>query len=213
MTTRRDSLFCLLAIALFVTACSTHNKHLSDAERAHLRDASAIHVFYYDTQLPVLRSAEKNPPTPAAIRKLLATDPAAQIAGQFTRLLARQEKLRNVQNAQFLSRPVARDTGEFRSRLQDGLVLEVWVDDWQFGPAPSDPKSYNMSLTAQARLTRLKDGRSLWRAKGCRLTSGPRSPRLANADLVQAQRLRKALTSARDDCAYQLMRDFAQRPG
>jgi hypothetical protein len=205
-------LLLVLAAALLFPACSTGGKRLNDTERAYLKDASAIHVFHYDTALPQIRSADKKAPTPAAVRKVLAADPAAQIAGQFARVLARQERLRNVQTPRPLTRPVSTNPREFRDKLRDGLVLELWVDDWQFSPVPAEPKNHVMTLTTHARLTRLTDGKLLWRAEGCRLANGARSVKLAAADLTQPVRLRKALTAARDECAQQLLRDFTRRP-
>ena len=212
MTTYRNTFLLLLGTALVLAGCSTGNKRLNDAERTNLGKASAIHVLHYDTPLPQLRSPEKNAPAPAAIRKTVAADPAAQIASQFARALARQEKLRNVQTPQALHRPVAQNAREFRDKLRDGLALEVWVDDWLISPVPGDTKSYALSLTSHARLSRVTDGKQLWRAEACR-ANGMRSNKLALADLTQGARLRKALTAARDECAHQLLRDFAQRPG
>lgn len=204
-------LLLVLTAALLLPACGTSGKRLNDAERANLGKASAIHVFYYDTPLPQLRSADKNAPTPAAVRKSLAADPAAQVASQFARALARQEKLRNVQNPQALTRPVVNNPREFRDKLQDGLVLELWTDDWTIGPVANNPKSYALTLAMQSRLSRVKDGRRLWTAEGCRV-NGSRDHKLTLPDLTQGTRLRKALTAARDECAQQLLRDFTRRP-
>lgn len=199
----------LLGLLATATGCG-HGPRLADAERAKLPAVSAIHVLHYDTPLPELRSPEKSAPTAAAIRRTVAADPAAQVTALFVRLLARQEKLRNLQTPQPITRPVATNAREFRSKLNDGLVLELWVDDWTFSPAPADAKSYVMHLTARARLSRLTDGKILWQAEGCRVASG-RDPKLTLTDLTQGTRLRKALTSARDECAHQLLRDFSQR--
>ena len=204
-------LFLLVTAMLLSSGCISSGKRLKDADRAALGKASAVHVFYYDSPLPQLRSAEKNAPTPADVRKSIAADPAAQVASQFARALARQEKLRNVQSAQPLARPVVENPRVFRDKLQDGLVVELWTEDWTIGPAPGDAKSYALTLKMQARLSRVQDGKRLWTAEGCQ-TNNAREQKLALADLTQGTRLRKALTSARDECAHQLLRDFSQRP-
>lgn len=204
--------------SLLVSACATPGVRLSGADRASLDNQPAIHVLHYLTPLPGVKTGGKNPPPAAAdIRKHAAADPAALIAQNFARLLGKKEKLSNLQvESRHLPLPVAKDAGIYREQYRRDLVLELWVDEWNFRPLPADTKTYLMTLNARSRLARVEDGRVLWSTGRCSVggnNGSNRDMRLAGTELTGGTRLRKLLAGARDECVRQLLRDFDANGG
>ena len=149
------------------------------------------------------RCASTRPPIPAAL-----------LAQNFSRLLGKKEKLKNLHiEPRPLPRPVAKDASPYREKYRRGLVLELWVDEWSFAPLPTDSKTYAMALVARSRLARVEDGRVLWSTGHCSVdgNSSNREQRLAGTELTSGTKLRKLLAAARDECARQLLRDFGVR--
>lgn len=204
--------------ALTLLGACTQGVRLSEDDRAGLAGQPAIHVRHYETPLPRLKAgATATAPTPAAVRKHAAADPAALLAQNFSRLIGKKEKLKNLHiEPRALPRPVAKDANAYREKYRRGLVLEFWVDEWSFAPLATDFKTYAMTLVARSRLTRVEDGRVLWSTGGCNADghNNNRELRLAEKELTTGTKLRKLLVAARDECARQLLRDFGVRgPG
>jgi hypothetical protein len=113
--------------------------------------------------------------------------------------------------------PVATDTDPFREQYRHGLVLELWVEEWNFSSLPADTKTYLMTLNLRSRLSRVDDGQVLWSTGHCSVggnNANNRDVRLTRSELTSGTRLRKLLATARDECARQLYRDFsaAEKP-
>lgn len=204
--------FCLL-VALQLTACAA-GVRLSDADRTELRRQSVVHVVHYESRLPRIETNNKAAPSPNAIRRHAAADPAALVAKNFSLLLAKKENLKNlrVEPGQ-RPLPVVRDATAYREKFANGLVLELWTDAWTFATLPTDATTYTMSLSMRSRLARTDNGRVLWSTGRCRVdgTSAGREQRLLHAELTSGTKLRKVLMAARDECARQLTRDYAVR--
>lgn len=205
----------LIAASALLCACA-QGVRLSDDDRASLTGQPAIHVRHYETPLPRITSGAGS--TPAAVRRHAAADPAALIAQNFSRLLGKKEKLRNLHvEPRAQPRPVARDAGRYREQYRRGLVLEFWVDEWSFAPLQEDTKTYSktyaMVLVARSRLARVEDGRVLWSTGGCNADgrNNNRDLRLAEKELTSGTKLRKLLAATRDECTRQLLRDFGVR--
>jgi len=203
---------------LLVSACASPGVRLSDADRASLANQPAIQVLHYETPLPAIKAGSKNPP-PAAfdVRKHAAADPAALIAQSFSRLLGKKVKVTKLQvDSRQLPQPVAKDASIYREKYRQGLVLELWVDEWSFSPLPADARFYLMTLNASSRLARVEDGRVLWSTGRCSVggnNASNRDMRLAGTELTGGTKLRKLLAAARDECARQLMRNFDANGG
>ena len=204
--------------SLLVSGCGTQGVRLSDADRASLANQPAIQVLHYETPLPAIKAGSKNPP-PAAfdVRKHAAADPAALIAQSFSRLLIKKEKVTSLHvESRQLPLPIAKDASIYQEKYRDGLVLELWVDEWSFRPLPADTKTYLMTLNARSRLARVEDGRVLWSTGRCSVggsNGSNRDMRLAGTELTGGTKLRKLLAGARDECARQLLRDFDANSG
>lgn len=201
---------------LLVSACATSGVPLSDLDRASLAKQPAIQILHYETPLPGIKTGGKNPPAAAFdVRKHAAADPAALIAQSFSRLLAKKERLNGLQvEPRHLPLPVAKDASGYREQYRNGLVLELWVDEWSFSPLPADTNIYLMTLSARSRLARVEDGRVLWSTGRCYVggsTAGNRDLRLAGTDLTGGTKLRRLLALARDECTRQLVRNFDMR--
>lgn len=208
----------VLLCGLLVSACATPGVRLADADRASLATQPAIQVLHYETPLPAIKSGGKNPPPAASqVRRHAAADPAALIALNFSRLLGRKEKIKNLHiESRHLPLPVVKDASSYREKYRRGLVLELWVTEWSFSPLPADTRTYQMTLHARSRLARVEDGRVLWSTRGCSVggnNASNRDMRLAEAELTGGMRLRKLLAAARDECTRQLLRDFSSRSG
>lgn len=200
----------LLLLAWQLTAC-TAGVRLSDPDRAELRQKTLIHVLHYESPLPRLETSAKKAPTPVAVRRHAAADPAALIAQNVSQLLAKKEKLKNLRvESRHLPLPVAKDATVYRDKYPREFVWELWIDAWSFAALPTDPKTYAMTLSLRSRLARVEDGRVLWSTGRCRVDggNGNRELRLLENELTAGLRLRKVLTAARDECARQLVRDF-----
>ena len=199
----------LMLLGLLLAGCA-HDVRLSDADRAQLDDAARIHVLPYETPLPRLKVAGRNPPpAPAEIRRHAAADPATLVAQGFVSLIAKKEKLRNLHLENRRPRPVAKSATDYGKQHWRGLALDVWVDDWAFEELAGEPDHYSMRLTARARLARIDDGRVLWSTGRCSVGGTSRELRLSKAELVRGMRLRKLLAYTREECARQLFRDFS----
>jgi len=204
--------FLLAALAL-LGACA-QGVRPSDDDRAQLAGQPAIHVLHYETPLPRIKGGDN--PTPAAVRRHAAADPAALIALGFSRLLGKKEKLKNLRvETRTQPQPVAKDTGRYREKYRRGLVLELWVHEWSFAPLITDTKTYAMTLGVRSRLSRVEGGRVLWSTGRCSVdgNNGNREQRLAGTELTSGTKLRKLLVAVRDECARQLLRDFDIRSG
>ena len=198
----------LWLVGLLLTGCA-HGVRLSDADRTHLDDAPRIHVLPYETPLPRLRVTGRNPPpTPAEIRRHAAADPTTLIAQSFVTLLAKKEKLRNLNLETRRPPPVAKSAVEYAKRHWRGLVLDLWVDDWAFEEIAGEPDRYDMRLTARTRLARIDNGRVLWSTGRCSVGGKSGELRLSKTELIRGTRLRKLLIYTREECARQLFRDF-----
>lgn len=201
---------------LLMCACAPQGIRLSDSERANLDRQPAIYVLHYQSPAPVVLAGGKNPPpTATEVHKHAGADPAALVAQSFSRLLAKKEKLDNLHvEPRHLPLPVATDTRLFRDKFRNGLVLELWVSEWNFSPLPADTKTYLMTLNLRSRLSRVDNGQILWSTGSCSVggnTAGNRDMRLTRTELTSGTRLRKLLATARDECARQLLRDLDNR--
>ena len=201
---------------LLLCACAPQGVRLSDSERANLDRQPAIYVLHYQSPAPVIQAGGKNPPpTATEVRKHAGADPAALVAQSFSRLLAKKEKLDNLHvEPRHLPLPVAADTRLFREKFRNGLVQELWVQEWNFSPLPADTKTYLMTLNLRSRLSRVDNGQVLWSSGSCSVggnTAGNRDMRLTRTELTSGTRLRKLLATARDECARQLLRDLDNR--
>lgn len=206
--------FCLL-VTLQLAACAAGIR-LADADRTELRRQSVIHVLHYESRAPRIETNNKaSAPSPSAVRRHAAADPAALVAKNFSLLLAKKEKLKNlrVEPGQ-RPLPVVRDASAYREKFAKRLVLELWTDAWTFSALPADPNTYTMSLSMRSRLTRTDNGRVLWSTGRCRVdgSSAGREQRLLHTELTSGTKLRKILAAARDECARQLIRDFGVLP-
>jgi hypothetical protein len=210
--------FAAMLCLLLCSACAPEGVRLSDSERAKLDREPAIYVLHYQTPAPAILAGGKTPPPSAAeVRKHAAADPAALIAESFSRLLGKKEKLKNLHvEPQHLPLPVAADTRPYRTAYRHGLVLELWVDEWNFSPLPADTKTYLMTLNLRSRLARVDDGHVLWSTGHCSVggnNANNRDMRLTRTELTTGTRLRKLLATTRDECARQLLRDFDNQAG
>jgi hypothetical protein len=201
---------------LLMCACAPQGVRLSDSERANLDRQPAIYVLHYQSPAPVILAGGKNPPpTATEVRKHAGADPAMLVAQSFSRLLAKKEKLDNLHvEPRHLPLPVATDTRLFREKFRNGLVQELWVQEWNFSPLPADTKTYLMTLNLRSRLSRVDNGQVLWSSGSCSVggnTAGNRDMRLTLTELTSGTRLRKLLATARDECARQLLRDLDNR--
>jgi hypothetical protein len=204
----------LTAATLLLAGCS-HGVRLSDGDRAALRSEPVIHVLHYETALPTVKANGTEPaPSPAALRRVAGTDPAALIAASLSRLLGRTHKLKNLKvEPQHLPRPVAISAAEHRPKYRRGLALELWLDTWSFEAVAGSPAYVAMRSEGRARLSRIEDGRALWSTGRCRVDgTANRDYRIRVADLRNAAKLRKLLAAARHECARQLVRDFDTSP-
>ena len=209
--------FILLPVIWQLTACAATGVRLSDPDRSGLNRQAVIHVLHYESALPRVENRGKTKaPTPAAVRRHAAADPAALVAQSLGQLLIKKEKLKNLRiEPRHLPLPVAKNATDYREKFRHGLVLELWTDAWSFTTLPADPKTYVVNLSVHSRLARVEDGRVLWSTGRCRVdgNNGNRELRLLGTELTTGTKLRKLLAAARDDCARQLVRDFGvQRP-
>lgn len=204
--------FCLL-MTLQLAACAAGTR-LSDADRTELRRQTTVHVVHYESRAPRIETSNKAAPSSSAIRRHAAADPAALVAKNFSLLLAKKEKLKNLRvEAGHRPLPVVRDATAYRDKFANSLVLELWTDTWTFSALPSDSNTYAMSLGMRSRLARTDNGRVLWSTGRCRVdgNTASREQRLLHTDLTSGTKLRKVLAAARDECARQLVRDFEVR--
>ena len=201
----------LLLIIGQLTACAA-GVRLSEPDRTGLNRQAVIHVVHYESALPRLQNrAKTGMPTPAAVRRHAAADPAALVAQSLSQLLAKKEKLKNLRiEPRHLPLPVAKNATAYREKFRKGLVLELWTDAWSFAALPADPNTYAVILSVHARLANVQDGRVLWSTGRCRVdgNNGDRELRLLGKELTSGTKLRKLLAAARDECARQLVRDF-----
>lgn len=202
--------FWLLA-TLSLAAC-TAGIRLSDPDRTELRRQNVVHIVHYESRLPRIQSSSKTAaPNPSAVRRHAAADPAALVAKNFSLLLAKKEKLKNLRvEPGHRPLPVAQDATAYRDKFPNGLVLELWTDAWTFSALPTDPNTFTMTLGVRSRLARTDNGRVLWSTGRCRVDGNNtnRDQRLLSTELTSGKKLRKVLAAARDECVRQLIRDF-----
>lgn len=198
-------------VTLPLAACAAGIR-LSDADRTELRRQSVVHVLHYESRAPRIETSNKaSAPHPSAVRRHAAADPAALVAKNFSLLLAKKERLKNLRvEPRRRPLPVARDAIAYRDKFPKSLVLELWTDAWTFRPLPANPKTYTMSLSMRSRLARTDNGRVLWSTGRCRVdgNTASREQRLLHTELTSGSKLRKVLAAARDECARQFVRDF-----
>lgn len=200
----------LLLLTLLLAAC-TAGIRLSDPDRTELRRQNVVHIVHYESRLPRIETSNKAAPSSSAVRRHAAADPAALVAKNFSLLLAKKEKLKNLRiEPGQRPLPVARDATAYRDKFPNGLVLEIWTDAWSFSALPADPNSYTMTLAVRSRLARTDNGRVLWSTGRCRVNGNNtnRDQQLLSTELTSGKKLRKVLAAARDECARQLIRDF-----
>lgn len=202
---------CLL-LALQLAGCAGGIR-LSEADRTELRRQPVVHILHYESRAPRIQTSNKiSTPSPSAVRRHAAADPAALVATSFSQLLAKKERLKNLRVERgHRPLPVVRDASAYRDRFANRLVLELWTEAWTFASLPASPNTYAMSLTLRSRLARTDNGRVLWSTGHCRIdgNSAGREQRLLHTDLTRGTKLRKVLAAARDECARQLIRDFS----
>ncbi len=200
-----------LVAALFgvLLAGCAHNVPLRDDVRTRLAKEPVIHVLHYPSPAPMVKAIGKSAvPTPAAVQRSVGSDPAAQLAQGLARLLAKKQRLRNLQvEKRPLPPPVAKDASVHKGQLRRGLALETWVEGWSLVPAKSGG-NYVMTLRARTRLARIDDGQVLWLSRPCQVGNDSHNTRVAARDLTNAGRVRRAAGAARDECVRQLARDF-----
>ena len=143
----------LLLIIGQLTACAA-GVRLSEPDRTGLNRQAVIHVVHYESALPRLQNrAKTGMPTPAAVRRQAAADPAALVAQSLSQLLAKKEKLKNLRiEPRHLPLPVAKNATAYREKFRKGLVLELWTDAWSFAALPADPNTYAVILSVHAQV-------------------------------------------------------------
>jgi len=203
-----------LAMVSVVLASCTQAVRLSAVDRHQLSGHQAIHVVHYETPPPTVTQYSKvRFPAPTEVYRSLGHEPAAPVAERLSKTLARKGGLRNLNvDPQPRPRPVPDATPVDRSRFTNGLVLELWIDQWTFGEIAGKPGLAAMRLNARSRLSRASDGKTLWSTGRCQV-GGPqhREYRIASADLSNSGRLRRLVTEARNECVRQIARDFDDR--
>lgn len=219
----------LVLLAALLPACSRH-VYLNDAARAELRGAPAIHVVHYAAPLPEVHPPKAHvapytnvklhaTPTGAEIQSNLGGyDPTLEVAQRFASTLAARAGLRNLKmERETAPLPVVKDPRSFQDRFKNGLVMEVWVEHWNFSFVPVDWKTYAVTLSARARLSRAGDGQVLWNTGDCAYGGSGKSyeDRIVLADLqgsekrrVQAK-IRQTVARIAEECARQLMQDYS----
>lgn len=202
---------CLWWLVIFQLVGCSAGIRLSDPDRIELRRQAVVHIVHYESRAPRIESSIKTAPSSIAVRRHAAADPAALVAQNFSLLLAKKEKLKNLRvEPGHRPLPVVKDTTSYREKFPNRLVLELWTEAWTFAALPAEPNTYVMTLNLRSRLARTDNGRVLWSTGRCRVDGNNtnRDQRLAGTDLTRGTKLRKVLAAARDECARQLVRDF-----
>lgn len=219
----------VLLIATLLPACAAKRIALSDADRAGLRSLPAIHVVHYATPLPEVQPPAVNrrrakvslhdAPSGAEIQSNLGHyDPTYEVAQRFAGTLSKRAGLNNLKlSREAAPLPVVKDPASHKERYKNGAVLEVWIDRWGFHYTPIDWKTYTLTLSAKARLSRLEDGRVLWNTGDCGYAGSGAGydDRIVLADLKSSDsrkaqaKIRQTVARIADECARQLMQDFA----
>lgn len=219
----------LLAIAL-LPACATKSIYLNDAERAALRKQPAIHVVHYTTPLPEVRPPSvrrhyvnvklHDTPTGAEIQSNLGNfDPTLELTQRFVAILSKRAGLANLRTEREAAPlPVLKDLDQYKGKYKNGVVLEVWIPRWGFHFTPIDWKTYSITLSAQARMSRVENGKLIWTVGKCGYggSGNTYDDRIVLSDLktseskkVQAK-IKQTVTRIAEACASQLMQDFSR---
>lgn len=132
------------------------------------------------------------------------------IAERLSRVIARKAGLKNLNlESRDQPRPIQNPADRYRAEKKNGLVLELWMDEWSFSEVAGKPGHAGMRFDARSRLTRVADGRILWSSGRCQVGGTPnRAYRISSTDLTKPARLRKLMADARNECVRQIARDF-----
>lgn len=220
----------LFIAALVLSACAPKRVYLNDAERAKLRKEPVIHVVHYTTPVP-----EVEPPTAShsyVTVKLHDTptggeiqdnmggyDPTLKVAQSFSSILTKSAGLNNLRmTKETTPLPVVKNPAQFKEKYKDGVLLEVWVDNWGFHFVPMDWKTYFLTLGAKARMTRMENGQLIWTVGECGFAGSGKSydDRIVLGDLktsgnkkVQAK-IKQTLDRIAVECGNQLLQDYSR---
>jgi len=226
----------LIVVSMLLTGMAAaggcaSRRSLTDADRAELRNQPVIHVVHYATPTPTVQAPKAHvapytniklheTPTGSEIQENLGGyDPTLDLARRFGGVLTRSAGLKNLRierDADPL--PPLKDAKGFQTRYKNGAVLEVWVERWGFHYVPVDWKTYTLTLSAKARLTRAQDGQVLWSTGSCGYASAGKTfdDRIVLSDLKsnnskKAQaKFRQAMGQIADNCAQQLLQDYSK---
>lgn len=230
---RRLRMLPLLFITfLLLPACASQSRNifLNDAERAGLRRQPAIHVVHYSTPLPEVRPPSVNrhyarvklhdAPSGAEIQSNLGNfDPTLEVTQRFVNILSKRAGLGNLRTERDAAPlPVLKDLDQFKAKYKNGVVLEVWIPRWGFHFTPIDWKTYTLTLNAQARLSRVENGKLLWTVGKCSYggSGNTYADRIVLTDLKTSEskkvqtKIRQTVGRIADECARQLMQDFSR---
>jgi len=223
----------LLLLATFLLpACATQSRNifLNDAERAALRKQPTIHVVHYSTPLPEVRPPTvsrhyakvklHDTPSGAEVQSNLGNfDPTLEVTQRFVGILSKRAGLANLRTEREAAPlPVLKDLDQYKAKYKDGVVLEVWIPRWGFHFTPIDWKTYSITLSAQARMSRVENGKLIWTVGKCSYggSGNTYDDRIVLTDLktseskkVQAK-IKQTVARIAEACASQLMQDFSR---
>lgn len=216
--------------ATLLNGCATKKHYLNDTDRAGLRSQPTIAVVHYATPLPEVQAPKAHvaphtniklhdTPTGAEIQSNLGSyDPTVEVAQRFSTALARSAGLKNLRmEHEAAALPPVKDPKALQGRYKNGVVMEIWIERWGFHYVPVDWKTYTLTLSAKARLTRVADGQVLWNTGDCHYagTGNNYNDRIVLADLKSSEsrktqaKFKQVMGQIADGCAQQLLQDYA----